>query len=155
VFADVQAIANEFSTSQLIVKERRGAKLEDVDNHPLELIWESPNEHMGRSFITSFWAWSYVLSSKAYLYWVPDTTGTQLKEVWPIPPWMIRPVPDKDSFIKGYAFRSSADGPIVLIPPEMITYSHSVNLFDVRDGCPSLPLPIRRYAPTLPRQPGT
>jgi phage portal protein BeeE len=49
VFADVQAIANEFSTSELIVKERRGTKLEDVENHELEKIWESPNEHMGRS----------------------------------------------------------------------------------------------------------
>jgi hypothetical protein len=63
-------------TADLIVKERRGTKLEDMENHELETIWESPNEHMGRSFVTSFWAWSYVLSSKAYLYWVPDETGT-------------------------------------------------------------------------------
>src|SRR5260221_33705 len=96
VFADVQAIANEFSTSELIVKERTGTKLEDVENHPLELVWESPNEHMGRSFVTAFWAWSYVLASKAYLYWVPDDTGTSLMEVWPIPPSMIRPVPHND-----------------------------------------------------------
>lgn len=134
VFADVQAIANEFSTSQLIVKERIGTKLEDVDNHELEKIWESPNEHMGRSFVTAFWAWSYVLSSKAYLYWVPDTSGKALMEVWPIPPWMIRPVPDKDQFISGYAFKSGADARPIVIPPELITYSHSVNLFDVRDG---------------------
>lgn len=149
VFADVQAIANEFSTSELIVKERRGAKLEDVENHDLETIWESPNEHMGRSFVTSFWAWSYVLSSKAYLYWVPDETNTSLKEVWPIPPWMIRPVPDKDSFISGYAFKSSADAPIVLIPPEMITYSHSVNLFDVRDGMSFLAAAMREIEADL------
>jgi HK97 family phage portal protein len=134
VYADISAIANECSTSTLVVKERRGVKLEDVENHELEQIWESPNEHMGRSFVMSFWAWSYVLASKAYLYWVPDETGTSLKEVWPIPPWMIRPVPDAKSFISGYAFKSSADSPPILIPPEMITYSHSVNLFDVRDG---------------------
>ena len=134
VFADVQAIANEFSTSELIVKERRGDKLEDVDNHDLERIWESPNEHMGRSFVTAFWAWSYVLSSKAYLYWVPDLTGTQLMEVWPVPPWMIRPIPDRQNFISGYAFKSSQYGDTIIIPPERMTYSHSVNLFDVRDG---------------------
>ncbi len=134
VYADVQAIANEFSTSELIIKERRGTKLEDVDNHPLELVWESPNEHMGRSFVTSFWAWSYVLASKAYLYWVPDTSGTELMEVWPVPPWMIRPIPDKENFISGYAFKSSAYSDVIVIPPELITFSHSVNLFDVRDG---------------------
>lgn len=134
VFADMQLIANLFSTSELIVKERRGAKLEDVENHDLERIWESPNEHMGRSFVMSFWAWSYVLASKSYLFWVPDETGTTLKEVWPIPPWMIMPDPDPVNFIRGYKFKSSADAKPVLIPPEMITYSHSVNLFDVRDG---------------------
>ena len=107
VFADVQAIANEFSTAELIIKERRGDKLEDVDNHPLELIWQSPNEHQGINFIMAFWAWSYVLSSKAYLYWVPDTSGRELMEVWPVPPWMITPIPDKNDFIKGYGFKSS------------------------------------------------
>lgn len=134
VFADVQAIANEFSTSELIVKERRGTKLEDVENHPLEKIWESPNEHMGRSFVMSFWAWSYVLSSKAYLYWVPDTSGNELMEVWPVPPWMIKPIPDKDDFIGGYLFKSSPTADPIKIPSELITYSHSVNLFDARDG---------------------
>ncbi len=134
VYADMQLIANTFSTAELIVKERRGPKLEDVENHELELIWESPNEHMGRSFVMAFWAWSYVLVGKAYLYWVPDEAGTTLKEVWTIPPWMIRPVPDAQDFIKGYAFKSSADAAPIMIPSELITYSHSVNLFDVRDG---------------------
>lgn len=134
VFADVQAIANEFSTAELVMKERKGDKLEDIDNHPLELIWESPNEHQGRSFVTTFWAWSYVLSSKSYLYWVPDDTGTQLMEVWPVPPWMIRPIPDRQNFISGYAFKATQHSETITIPPDLITYSHSVNLFDVRDG---------------------
>jgi HK97 family phage portal protein len=134
VYADVQAIANEFSTSELIIKERRGTKLEDVENHELEKIWESPNEHMGRSFVMSFWAWSYVLASKAYLYWVPDESGTQLMEVWPVPPWMIKPIPDAKDFIGGYLFKSSPTADAIRIPSELITYSHSVNLFDARDG---------------------
>ena len=134
VFADVQAIANEFSTSELIIKERLGTKLEDVENHPLEQLWESPNEHMGRSFVTAFWAWSYVLASKAYLYWVPDTSGTEIGEVWPIPPFMMRPLSDRKDFIGGYAFKSRQDADPVFIPSEYITYSHSVNLFDARDG---------------------
>lgn len=134
VYADVQAIANEFSTSDLIVKERRGAKLEDIENHELETIWESPNEHMGRSFVMSFWAWSYVLASKAYLYWVPDEDNEQLMEVWPVPPWMIRPIPDAKDFIGGYLFKSSPTADAIKIPSELITYSHSVNLFDARDG---------------------
>ena len=134
VFADVQLIANIFSTSTLVVKERRGETLEDVDNHDLETIWESPNEHMGRSFASAFWAWSQVLAGKSFLYWVPDETGTQLMEVWPVPPWMITPIPDRDRFISGYAFKATQHSPTIIIPAERITYSHSVNLFDVRDG---------------------
>jgi HK97 family phage portal protein len=133
VFADVQAIANEFSAAELIVKERTGAKLEDIDNHPLEMLWEAPNPHMGRSFLCSFWSQSYTFVGKAYLFWVTDSAG-QLAEVWPIPPFMVKPIADVQSFIKGYAFKSRPDADPILIPPEYVTFSHSVNLFDVRDG---------------------
>lgn len=132
VFSDVTAIANEISAAELIVKERRGNKLEDVDNHDLELLWEAPNEHMGRSFLMAFWAWSYTLASKAYLYWMPSA-GT-IREVWPIPPFMIQPVPDTQEFIGGYLFKATAQSKPILIPREYITYSHSVNIFDIRDG---------------------
>lgn len=132
VFSDVTAIANEMSAAELIVKERKGLKLEDVDNHELEVLWESPNEHMGRSFLTAFWAWSYTLSGKAFLYWMPS--GGMIREVWPIPPFMIQPVPATQEFIGGYLFKATAQSKPILIPREFITYSHSVNIFDIRDG---------------------
>lgn len=132
VFADISAIANEFSASELIVKERKGTKLEDVDNHELEVLWEAPNPHMGRSYLMKYWAWSYTLVGKAYLYWLPAQGAVQ--ELWPIPPFMIRPIPGKDDFIDGYQFKSSPSATPVIIPAEYITYSHSVNLFDIRDG---------------------
>ncbi len=132
VFANVQAIANEIASAELIIKERVNDGLEDVDNHPLELLWEAPNPHMGRSFLMSYWAWSYTLSSRAYLYWLP--AGGEIQEVWPIPPFMIRPLPSGKDFIGGYAFKARPETDPILIPTEYITYSHSVNLFDVRDG---------------------
>lgn len=132
VFANMRAIATEFSSSELVVKERIDAKLEDVKNHPLELLWEAPNPDMGRSFLMMFWAWSYTMSSKAYLYWLP-AQGT-IKEVWPIPPFMVVPVPSTKDFIGGYAFRSRPDAKPIMIPREYITYSRSPNLFDIRDG---------------------
>jgi len=132
VFANVQAIANEIASAELIVKERVNDTLEDVDNHPLELLWEAPNPHMGRSFLMSYWAWSYTLASRAYLYWLP--AQGEIQELWPIPPFMIRPLPSAQDFIGGYAFKARPDTDPILIPAEYITYSHSVNLFDIRDG---------------------
>lgn len=132
VFANMRAIANEFSSSELIVKERKGAKLEDVENHPLEVLWEAPNEDMGRAFLMSFWALSYTMTGKAYLYWLP--AGGAIQEVWPIPPFMLKPIPASADFIGGYAFRSRPDSDPVFIPRENITYSRSANIFDIRDG---------------------
>lgn len=132
VFADISAIANEFSAADLLVKERKGTGLEDVDNHPLEMLWAAPNAHMGRSYLMKYWAWSYTLVGKAYLYWLPAAGG--IKELWPIPPFMIRPVVDGKEFIASYQFKASPSAPAITIPAEHITYSHSVNLFDIRDG---------------------
>jgi HK97 family phage portal protein len=133
VYADVRAIATEASAAEIIVKERQGVKLEDVENHPLEVLWEAPNPHMGRSFVMEFWAWSYVLASKAFLYWVPASDG-QPGEVWPVPPFMLTPIPDEKQFVKGYVFKARRDATPIVIPSRFITYSHSVNLFDARDG---------------------
>lgn len=133
VFANIQAIANEFSAAELIVKEKQqDGTLEDVEGHDLEELWNSPNPHMGRSFLMAYWAWSYTLVGKAYLYWVP--IQGKVREVWPIPAFMLAPIPDNKQFIKGYAFKARQDSEVIVIPPEYITYSHSVNPFDVRDG---------------------
>ena len=132
VFSNVQAIANEFAGAEFLMKERKGERLEDIENHELEVLWEAPNPHMGRSFLMSYWAWSYTLAARAYLYWLP--AGGAIREVWPIPPFMIRPLPSTQEFIGGYAFKARPDADPILIPSEYITYSHSVNLFDMRDG---------------------
>src|SRR5262245_2393130 len=132
VYSDITAIANEASAAELIVNQRKGDKLEKLDNHPLELLWEGPNEHMGRSYLISFWMWSYILTSKAYLYWVPQ--GREIVEVWPIPPFMIRAIPDRDELIRGYGFKSTPDADPIFLPREYVTFSHSVNIFDIRDG---------------------
>lgn len=132
VFADVRAIANEFSVIELQVKRREGEDLIEEKNHDLERLWEAPNPHMGRSFVASFWAESYVYSGKAYLFWVMQ--GGRPVEIWPVPPFMITPIPDERDVVKGYAFRLRPDADPILIPPALITFSHSVNLLDVRDG---------------------
>ncbi len=146
-YSDIMTIANELSAAELMVMERMGEKLEDVPNHPLELLWEAPNPHMGRSFVVSYWAQSYTYTGEAYLYWVPGADGPA--EVWPIPPFMIKPIPDEQEFIRGYMFKAKQDATPIIIPADYVTYSHSVNLFDIRDGLSFLNAAMQAIRPDL------
>ena len=135
VFSDITAIANEASVATLQIKERDTSDEgeTDVENHPLELVWEKPNPFMGRSFLMSYWIWQRLLSGKAYLFWVPKTDGT-IGEVWPVPSFMMTPIPDEKLFIRGYLFKRSSADKGIEIDAKYVTYSRIPHPFDIRDG---------------------
>jgi HK97 family phage portal protein len=135
VFSDITAIANEASVAVLQMTERDASDEgeTDIENHPLELVWETPNAFMGRSFLVSFWIWQRILSGKAYLFWVPDTAG-EIAEVWPVPTWMMTPHAHETKFIDGYVFKASPSSKPMFIEAKYITYSRIPHPFDIRDG---------------------
>lgn len=135
VFSDITAIANEASVATLQMKERDESDEgeSDIENHPLELVWERPNAFMGRSYLMSFWIWQRILSGKAYLFWVPDTAG-KIAEVWPVPTWMMTPRPHATKFIDGYVFKATPASKPIFIEAKYITYSRLPHPFDIRDG---------------------
>jgi HK97 family phage portal protein len=135
VFSDITAIANEASVATLQIKERDTSDEgeTDVENHPLELVWESPNPFMGRSFLMSYWIWQRLLSGKAFLYWVPKTDGT-LGEVWPVPSFMMTPIPDPKRVVSGYLFKRNDADKGIAIDAKYITYSRLPHPFNLLDG---------------------
>lgn len=135
VFSDITAIANEASVATLQMKERDTSDEgeSDIENHPLELVWERPNPFMGRMYLMSMWVWFRILSGKSYLFWVPDTSG-QIGEVWPVPTWMMTPHAHPTKFIDGYTFKARPDSAPLFIDAKYITYSRLPHPFDIRDG---------------------
>lgn len=134
VYADIQAIANEASLSTIEVVERQSSteRDEEIVNHPLERLWEAPNPFMGRSYVTKFWIWNLLLSGRAALFWVP--AGNELKEVWPVPSFMITAEAHPTEFISRYRFQSTPDAKPIYIDRKYITFSRLVHPFDLRDG---------------------
>jgi len=135
VYACVDAIAKEMSVAELEVKARRGLGEgdQDVENHPLEVLWESPNPFMGRSFLVTYWAMQRLLYGKAYLYWLPGDNG-EVAECWPIPTSLIMPIPDPKKFIGGYLFRAKPTDKPTRIDAKFVTYSRLPHPLDIRDG---------------------
>jgi HK97 family phage portal protein len=105
---------------------------EDIENHPWERLWEQPNPFFGRASLMAYWAWSLLLTGEAYLFLRP--VGGQLKEIWPIPPWAIEPIPDPQAFIAGYKYDLGPDKAPMRIDSKYIVYSRLTNIFDPRRG---------------------
>ena len=134
-YADVNAIASESSSLQLLVEERSEGGWQEVPDHEFAKLWAAPNANMGRGFIIQFWVWQLYLFGKAFLYFAPDASGTP-REMWPLPSARVKPVGSSDKFIDHYEYVVTKDNRRVTyeIPPELICYSRFVNPFDPRDG---------------------
>ena len=136
VYSDVAAIAREFSAAQLVVKTRDGEDLHDAINHPLEQLWRRPNPVMSRTFIAEYWVVSRLLFGESYLYLAPK--GNTVGELWPIPAQYMTPIPDETMVIREYHYKTRPDQKPVVIPSEYVTYSRTVNPFNLLRGLPPL-----------------
>lgn len=138
-YSNVTVIANEFAAANLFVQTRQDGQWvgnEEADDHPLERVWQAPNPFMGHSFIAAYWMWSRYLTGEAYLFFAPGPDGLPV-EIWPVPAFLIEPIPHNDKFIDGYLFKArDADGRIqpLKIEPQYICYSRIPHPFDPRRG---------------------
>ena len=134
VYSDIKAIANEASSAQLQVLESQG---EDeptaIANHPFELLLQSPNPHMTRSWMWQYTIWWLLLHGEAY--WLKAYTGAgELAELWPIPANRMSPVADAVNYISGFRYQPANGMPPTIYAPEQVVFFRFPNPFDYHRG---------------------
>ena len=134
VHSDIELIANNLSAGTLGVVEKDGEETEAIENHPFEELWEFPNKFMSSAWMVKYLTWWYLLRGEAYIMIVPDQSGTEVKELWPLPSNRMQPIPDANDYIKGYAYTSKKDGQPQFIDPENICYIPRPNPFNYHRG---------------------
>jgi phage portal protein BeeE len=93
---------------------------EDVPNHPFELLLRKPNPSQSRGeFMRAVLSWRKT-AGNAYIFKNTPSENVAPSELWVVPSTMIVPVPDGQSFIKGYKFTPPNGQPIALQPWEIV-----------------------------------
>lgn len=98
VFSCIQAIVQAFASSRL--KIYSSTKDEEIPNHPLELLFKSPNPFTSPFLFWEQWWVNWFLDGNVYPTKMRNGFR-EVKELWLLRPDRMRIVPG-DSYIKGY-----------------------------------------------------
>ena len=131
VFSDVSLISNTIKSIPLGVYRKEGEGMEEMINHPFENLLESPNPHMDQVYLMEYLSWWYLLRGEAYMWLVKDKAG-ELVELWPIPSEKMRPIPDPQKYIAGYAYRAKSGW--LPLRAEDVCFIRRPNPFDFHRG---------------------
>lgn len=134
-FSGIQRIGMAALSSNLIIKRRIGEDIEDIKNHPIEILAKRPNPDLSREFI-----WLDTITNihlkAAYWFLYPNSRG-DIAEIWPMPFTKVRPIPDlspNPSRLFGgfiYTYRSGEE---ITLPPENVVYLRFPHPFDPYDS---------------------
>lgn len=132
-YSDINLIASEFARASFGVYEQGEESLEEIVAHPFETLLAKPNRFTDHSFLLRYTMTWLQLRGEAY-WWLVDDNAGELIEIWHIPSSRMRPIPDKDKYISGYAYQARSGQKPVFIPPEMVCFFRLPNPFDYHRG---------------------
>lgn len=129
--AAIRWLGNAIQEAPITVQEKtpdgEGESESDaVRDHPLANLWENPNDHYSGATLKKAIAFSWILSSNAYIIKNYGKYGGEPLELWWEPHWTIRPVwpVDGSKFIAYYEV--NRNGTWLKVPVE--------NVIHLRDG---------------------
>jgi len=111
----IDAVSNAYAaTVEFSVHNRNGEGLEDIPNHPFELLLQSPNPLDSRyEFLRNLSAW-YSMTGNAYLWQNKASETAAPDELWVLPSNRVKPVPDNHMYLRGYLIDTGSGTPIAL-----------------------------------------
>lgn len=130
VLAAVDMIAQAAALTPFeVARVVSGKEPRDIPNHEFEMLLINPNPLDSRyEFLHStiaFWK----LNGNAYWYMNRENEFAPPDELWVIPPYMVRPVPDGQSFIRGYLY-SPGNGRDILLEPWKVLHFRRFHPFN-------------------------
>lgn len=138
VYSGIKAIADRISASDArpSMKQRVGRELRDLPNHPLETLFDQPNDLMTYAFIIRYTAWWLELLGNAYIFVATPDIGVGLpEELWPLPADAVSPDPKSihTSRLTGKPcidYKYVLDGKVMTLPGENVIHIRLPNPFD-------------------------
>jgi HK97 family phage portal protein len=104
LFAVIERISTSLAASEWKLYSRRGGELDEIADHPLLDLWNTPNPYYSQSEFIEDSSNHFELTGE--MTWViVRGLGGAIVELWPVRPDRMRPIPDKDDYISGYIYQ--------------------------------------------------
>jgi HK97 family phage portal protein len=122
----VGIIARSAATAGVQVRQLSGEDAEQVVNHPFELLLQHPNPLMSRFRLLEATFADRKLTGNAYWWLNKPSQFAPPDELWLIPPYQIKPIPDGKLYLAGYEYDSGQGLPLIL-PVEAVCHFRTYN----------------------------
>ena len=101
--AAVRLVSQTAAAAPLNVMQYSEEKEADIISHPFEDRLKRPNPLQSRSEFLEASFSSYIMTGNCY-WWI-NMVGGSIAELWVLPSKYIKPVPDENMYIRGYAYK--------------------------------------------------
>lgn len=127
----VSAVARTAATTAFSVSQLNGEKTDDVENHPFELLLRRPNPLQSRFELLESTVSYHALTGNAYWWLNRANEKATPDEIWVIPSYRVKPVPDGKLFVKGYIYETDNGDELPLETYEVVHFKrfHPTNPF--------------------------
>lgn len=130
VFRAVRTIIQAASAIPWVIEDVRG---EPIEEHPLAKVLKNPNPEFSGQDIMELMIAHLELVGNAL--WMPIIVGKQVKEIWPVMPDLVKPIPSDMSgeWLKGWEVLEQG-GSQRILPPEQFIHFMQMDPGDLHWG---------------------